>query len=382
MRILIVGAGIAGLTLAALLKQRGINPTVIERTDSLGEVGYMLGLYPVGADVLRQIHVYQQYLEISVAGDQYEAYTDAGKLLKRFSFAPIVARYGPYQLITRYELLGLIHQACDDLTIRFNTQVASLQQQEQEVEVVFDDKAKETFDLVVGADGLHSQIRNLILTPKNYRYFNTGWGGWVWWCNEDTVPDNTIQEFWGAGTFFGAYPVKGKVGVVAAVDTPVAEKILQDKSRKEFIQDKFSSIASHHPDFFKNLPEDDELVFFWSLNDQRADAWHRGRVVLLGDSAAGFLPTAGIGATMALESAAVLNDILSRTGVEFIPHALQLFEKRRRERVEKAQNDSRRLAKMMFVSSSAMAWMRNSFTRFMSAESLMNNIIKGFDEPI
>lgn len=382
MRVLIVGAGIAGLTLAALLKQRGLTPTLIEKAESLGEVGYMLGLYPIGANVLRELNCYDKYLESSTPGKLYEAYTDNAQLLKQFSFEPMIEKYGSYQLITRYKLLEIIQQACAGLDIQFSTQVTALQQHENEVDVVFNDQRKATFDLVVGADGLHSLIRSLILTRDEYHYFNTGWGGWVWWCNENSLPESTIQEFWGRGTFLGAYPVKGKVGLVAAVNAPSADEALQGRSRKAFIEDKFAKLLPQRPGFFSDLPADDQPVFFWSLNDQRTTTWHKGRVVLLGDSAAAFLPTAGIGASMALESAAVLDDILSRTGTAFIPHALGLFEKRRKARVERAQNDSRRLAKMMFVSSSAGAWFRNSVTKMMSAESLMKSIVKGFDEPI
>ncbi|WP_133127284.1 FAD-dependent oxidoreductase [Legionella nagasakiensis] len=383
MRVLIVGAGIAGLSLAALLKQRGLEPTVIEKSASFGAVGYMLGLYPTGANVLRAMNCYDQYLETSVPGKVYEAYTSENKLLKQFSFAPMVEQYGPYQLITRYELLDILHQACGDLNIHFNTEVSSLIQKEQEVEIQFNDQTRSSFDFVVGADGLHSQIRSLILSSNEYQYFNTGWGGWVWWSQEKTLPEHTIQEFWGQGTFLGAYPVKGKVGLIAAIDSPSAEKALEGgKSRKAFISQKFARVFQQHPDFLNDLAPDQEPVFFWALNDQRATTWHKGRVVLVGDSAAAFLPTAGVGASMALESAAVLNDILSRTSIEFIPHALNLFEKRRKARVEGAQNDSRKLAKMMFVSSSWSAWMRNYFTKMMSIQSLMKSIMKGFDEPI
>ncbi|ETO93114.1 FAD-dependent oxidoreductase [Legionella oakridgensis] len=383
MKVLIVGAGIAGLSLAALLKQRGLEPTVIEKSASFGAVGYMLGLYPTGANVLRALNCYDQYLEVSVPGQAYAAYTSDNKLLKQFSFTPMVKQYGPYQLITRYELLYILRQTCGDLNIRFNTEVSSLTQNEHEVEVQFHDKTKARFDLVVGADGLHSQVRSFILSSHEYQYFNTGWGGWVWWSQGKTLPGNTIQEFWGQGTFLGAYPVKGKAGLIAAIDSPTAEKALEgEKSRQEFISQKFAKVFQQHPDFLNDLPPDQEPVFFWSLNDQRATTWHKGRVVLVGDSAAAFLPTAGVGASMALESAAVLNDVLSRTSTEFIPHALSLFEKRRKARVEGAQNDSRKLAKMMFVSSSFATWMRNYFTKVMSVQSLMKSIMKGFDEPI
>ncbi|GGI81814.1 FAD-dependent oxidoreductase [Legionella impletisoli] len=382
MRVLIVGAGIAGLTLAGLLKQRGVNPTVIEKAGSFGEVGYMLGLYPTGANVLRGLNVFDQYLEVSAPGKTYEAYNMTGEKLKEFSFRPIVERYGPYQLITRYELLNLLSEACGNLNVRFNTQVTSLLQHEHEVEVQFSDQSNGMFDLVVGADGLHSEIRDLILNEEEYHYFSTGWGGWVWWSKLDTLPSYTIQEYWGKGAFFGGYPVREKVGLIAAVNHPSAEEALQGQSRSQYVKNRFDAIFNKHPEFLQDLPPDEDPVFFWSLKDQRALTWHKGRVVLLGDAASAFLPTAGVGASMALESAAALNDILSRTGTEFIPHALTLFEKRRKKRVEGAQNDSRRLAKMMFVSSGFSAWIRDYFTKMMSVDSVMKSIVKGFDEPI
>lgn len=382
MKILIVGAGIAGLTLAALLKQRGLTPIIIEKSESLSESGYMLGLYPIGANVLRQLNCYEAYLKSSVAGDLYEAYTDKAQLLKQFSFEPIVKQYGPYQLITRYELLDLLHQSCGDLPIRFSTEIAAIEQTADRVQVVLSDESQLEVDLVVGADGLHSHVRRFILNDAQHRYYHTGWGGWVWWAEEGVVPANTIQEYWGCGTFLGVYPVKGKVGVIAAVDSPSEASALQGQSRQSYLQKKFERLIRARPELFSEIPSDEQSVFFWPLNDQRAAPWSQKRVLLLGDAAVAFLPTAGIGASMALESAAVLNDILSRTSVEQIPQALLQFEKRRRRRVEGAQRDSRRLAKMMFVSSPMMAWMRNYFTKMMSIQSLVKSIVKGFDEPI
>lgn len=70
----------------------------------------------------------------------------------------------------------------------------------------------------------------------------------------------------------------------------------------------------------------------------------RGRTTLVGDAAAAFLPTASVGASMALESAAVLADELSRTDPAYVPNALALYERRRRTRVEAAQTQSRHLS--------------------------------------
>jgi 2-polyprenyl-6-methoxyphenol hydroxylase-like FAD-dependent oxidoreductase len=130
------------------------------------------------------------------------------------------------------------------------------------------------------------------------------------------------------------------------------------------------------------LPDDGEEMFFWHLSDVRAAEWVRNRVVLLGDAAAGFLPTAGIGASMAMESAAVLADELSRTNARMLDNALALYVKRRKRRVEGIQDDSRRLAKLMFVRSSTVAAVRNYVSKFMSLETVMKSITRAFEEPI
>ncbi|MCH5373116.1 MAG: FAD-dependent monooxygenase [Planctomycetes bacterium] len=123
-------------------------------------------------------------------------------------------------------------------------------------------------------------------------------------------------------------------------------------------------------------------MFFWKLSDVRARDWVSGRVVLLGDAAAGFLPTAGIGGSMAMESAAVLADELSRTNARFVEQALSLFVQRRKKRVEQIQKASRRLARIMFVKSSLFSSLRNQMARFYSVKQLAGSIANAFDEPI
>jgi len=130
------------------------------------------------------------------------------------------------------------------------------------------------------------------------------------------------------------------------------------------------------------LPDDDATLFFWRLTDVRAADWTRGRVALLGDAAAAFLPTAGIGASMAMESAAVLADELSRCDARSIPDALSLYVARRRRRVERIQDESRRLARFMFVKSAAVARARDLVLRLYSLDRLAGSIAKAFDEPI
>jgi 2-polyprenyl-6-methoxyphenol hydroxylase-like FAD-dependent oxidoreductase len=102
--------------------------------------------------------------------------------------------------------------------------------------------------------------------------------------------------------------------------------------RRERILHHFAALEGKAGAILHSLPGDEEELFFWKLADQRAPSWVKGRVVLLGDAAGAFLPTAGIGASMAMESAAVLADELSRTDVAHLDHSLAFYETRRRKR--------------------------------------------------
>ncbi|QDU12088.1 FAD-dependent oxidoreductase [Gimesia aquarii] len=379
MRILIVGAGIGGMTLAALLKQRGIKPTLIERAPNFDHAGYMLGLWPLGYRVLHGLSLYEQFAAECIECKHYEVRDNHGEIVKNWSMGSISNRFGANLSCTRPQLIKLLHAGLGDTDLRFNTSFESLQQEGEEVEVTLSDGSSETFDLVVGADGLHSKVRTLVFGEQPY--YHTDWGGWVWWVDLNSVPQETFVEHWGAGRFFGVYPTRDGAGVYAGAPV-MGEFDQQGAGRRERICEQFAGMGEIVDTCLAAMPDDDESLFFWKLSDVRSKEWAHGRVVLLGDAAAGFLPTAGIGASMAMESAAVLADELSRTNTRFLEHALSLYVKRRKHRVESTQNDSRHLAKMMFIKSATVAHIRDVATKFYSLEQLAGSIAKAFDEPI
>lgn len=378
MDILIVGAGVAGLTLTALLNRRGITPRVIEKSRQLGDAGYMLGLYPLGSNIFNGLDCYQQFVDKTINLEIYKAKTPDGKQLTSLSLKPISESYGHYQCTTRYQLLETIQQTLTS-RIEFEQTISAIEHQQDHCLVTFANNEQACFDMVIGADGIHSNTRKLILNPDDVEHFDTGWGGWVWWADQNGYPLGEINEYWGQGTFFGVYPVKDKLGIIAAFPRNVVE---QTQQRNKLILSSFHNLSQRHPQWFAGLPNDDEPVFFWPLQDIRAKYWHKNRVLLLGDAATAFLPTAGVGASMAMESAAVLNDVLSRANKHTVDKAIEFYIKRRKKRVEDAQNDSRKLAKMMFVENKWQTLIRNMATQYMSVKSLLNSIMKDFDTPI
>lgn len=309
----------------------------------------------------------------------YVARDGAGRLLTRSPMPASIAAYGHLGIIPRSDLLGLLRPTLGEIEVRDGVGIDTLTQAGDGVDVRFDDGTRDSFDLVVGADGIHSRVRELLFGRIPDR--DTGWGCYVWWADPRLAAQGETTERWGAGSFLGTYPCREHVCVIAgapldilAADRPVGRT------------DRLAALLRSHgvpvDDFLATLPGDDAPLFLWRMADVRAPRWVQGRVVLVGDAAAAFLPTAGIGASMALESAAVLADELSRTDASYLPNALELYVRRRRQRVEAAQAQSRRLARLMFLSSSRLASVRDRALRHTSMEQMVGPLIKDLRAPI
>ena len=136
---------------------------------------------------------------------------------------------------------------------------------------------------------------------------DTTWGGWVCWAEADD-DQSAVDEIWGDGFFFGMYPVKGAIGVF--LGCPDSRQPLGPRRFAAEVRSRLTELTPRIDACLTTVAEA-ESPFFWPLRDSRARRWSHGRTVLLGDAAAGFLPTAGIGAGMAMGSAGVLADELS-----------------------------------------------------------------------
>lgn len=378
MRVLIVGGGIAGLTLAALLKQRGLRPTVIERAKDYNRAGYVLGLWPLGSRVLHGLGLTDQFLAVSQPMMTYNVCNGHGELLHSYSFEDFDRRYGTSRGLMRSELLDILLHGVGDLPIRMATSIESLRQDEQQVTVRTTDGKQDVFDLVVGCDGIHSQVRQLVFGEQPLH--RTGWAGYAFWVDPQVAPHDAITEIWGAGRFFGIYPTTSRLCIFNGM--PISNCHREPpQGRVERMRAAFGMLGGAVPQILAAVSSDADL-FYTEYADIRMDRWHDRRVALVGDAGSALLPTAGVGASMAMESAAVLADELSRADTHTIPHALQLYEQRRRHRVDKVQADSRTLAKMMFIENTPLAFGRDVLMKFYSQEQFVKSFVKIYDEPI
>ena len=371
LRILVVGAGIAGITAAQLLRRGGRHPVLIERGADESHPGYMLALMPMVDAALDDLGVRDRYRAASVSLERYAVHGHTGRLLRVDSMAGILARYGDYRGIARGELIDVL--TAEGCEVAFDTTVAALTECPDAAIVSMCTAGVQhtlEFDLVVIADGLHSTTRDLVLAGQAVKEVDTKWGGWAVWAPEDADTD-LGEELWGAGFFVGTYPVAGETGVFLGgpradtADGP-ASFVAGVRRRLKTVNPRLDSALT--------AVVDEPGPYYWSLVDRRAPTWTTGHSVLVGDAAAGFLPTAGIGAGMAMESAWVLGRMLRHADRAGLADVLRAYEGTQRPRVEAAQDNSRQLANLMFHRSRSLAVVRDLVMRVMSVQAAIRPI--------
>lgn len=371
LRVLVVGAGVAGGTVAGLLRRAGVHPVLVERSARDADHGYMLALMPMVDAAIEGLGVREAYLDNSVELRRYRFRAHDGRPVRVDSLAGILARFGDYRGISRGALLDVLSAG----PVSYGTTVTEVRETGSEVAVTFDAGGQRVdggFDLVIAADGMHSATRDLVFDSPGVGAVDTGWGGWVVWMDADTDID-LGEELWGADFFVGSYPVKDGIG--AFVGGP---RSATDGGPAEFVARARAKLATcdGRLDRVLDAVEGSGEPFYWPLRDCRAAGWSKGRVVLLGDAAAGFLPTAGIGAAMAIESAWVLAAMLRDADPADVPTLLRSYERAQRPRVAAAQNTSRRLARLMFRRSKALAVLRDRLMAALSVEAALGPIKK------
>jgi len=377
MRVLIVGGGIAGLTLAALLEQRGIYPLVVEKASGYGGVGYVLGLWPLGSRVLKGLGLYQALVERSEPLVRYRPCDQRGRCLREFDFGWVTDRCGPILGVRRIELVELLRRAVDNSQLRMGQTVEAMDVRPDCVGVTFSDGSQGDFDLVVGCDGLRSKTRELIFgdVPVSYH----GWTGYAWWLDPAMCASDTITEYWSAGRFLGVYPAKDSLCCFCALPAPRHVKDLPS-ARPDRLRKAFAGVEGLVPQVIDQLPSGDE-IWHDDFDDISLPDWSRGRVLLIGDASAAILPTAGIGASMAMESAAALADELSRADAESMDLTIRLFVRRRRLRVDSVQSASRRLLRMSLLKTRLMTYLRNRMMGLMSEKQLLGSLVRVLETP-
>lgn len=311
-RIAVVGAGLGGLAVAGLLRREGFVVTLYEQSMSFARVGAGIILSANVAKVLRRLDLEKALVQRGISPDCYISRAwDSGDVLYRIDFdAESERRFGgPYLNIHRGDLHDILQQSIEPGTIVMNHQLARLDDHSDTVVLHFANGESAEFDLVIGADGIHSKVRDLLLGPEPLRYtgkvaqraiFPAGRLGGI------PIPDCT--KWWGEDRHVLAYyttPQRDEVYVIGVV--PQAEWTCAASFLPCSEQAFRASYEGWHPDLLRIVAAADDITQ-WPIYDRpRDDRWTGGRIALLGDACHPMRPFMAAGGAMAIEDAAILS---------------------------------------------------------------------------
>jgi len=349
--IAIAGAGIGGLAAALALLKRGFDVRVYEQAPTLAEIGAGLQISANGTDVLEQLGVLDRVKQIACepTGKQIRLWS-TGQAWNLFDLgATSVERYGhPYLMIHRADLHRLLFEAVHEEAsgaIKTNARCTGFHQCDDGVTLLFADGSTSTANVLVGADGVHSAMRQALFGPDRPQF--TGCMAWRGLVPMERLPARLrapVGTNWvGPGGHVVMYPLRrgeilNFVGIVERDDWK-GESWTDAGTREECAAD-FKGWHSDIHEIIQNI----ETPYKWALiGRDPLTRWSNGCVTLLGDACHPTLPFLAQGANMALEDGLVLARCLEKYDAPSA--ALQHYEAARIERTTKIVRGSAENAK-------------------------------------
>jgi salicylate hydroxylase len=337
----VIGGGIGGLTAALSLLDAGFDVGVYEQSAVLGEVGAGIQISPNASRILHRLGLAEELARTGVKPlAWHQRRWDDGRTLLRTPLAePLEATFGfPHYQIHRADLLSALAGAVPVERVHLGHRLTDVMDRGDHVEARFANGARIDFDALVGADGIHSRVRDALFGPDEPRF--TGCAAFRGLvpeeCLRELALEVTAQVWMGPGQHFVHYFVsRGRlVNFVAVVEQAAWTR--ESWTERGDVAGALAVFEGWHPQVRTILGSVDE-IFVWGLFDRAPmERWSQGRVTLLGDACHAMLPFMAQGAAQAIEDGATLAACLAALDTD-IPAALRRYEQLRRPRASRLQ---------------------------------------------
>ncbi|MBX7067447.1 MAG: FAD-dependent monooxygenase [Parachlamydiales bacterium] len=307
--VLISGAGVAGLSVAYWLKRFGFVPTLIEKHPCLRTGGYKIDLRGAGLEVLKRMGVYPAISESRTKNTRGVLLDETGRQIMEMSVDLLGTRLEGVDLeIMRSTLCHILKDAVKEEECIFGDSITRISDRNDSVHVEFEKHPSRTFDLVIGADGLHSKVRKLVFGEESNFSQDLGIYVSVWGfpnflnLNDCEIEQHTLQKF------VNLYRDRKSTQATAAIafSTPKLCHSRDPKDLQQYIAEVFAgSKWENFPKILAGLANSPDF-YFDSMAQIHMPYWHKGRVALVGDAAYSATPLSGQGTSIAIAGAYVL----------------------------------------------------------------------------
>ena len=356
-KILIVGGGVAGLYVKNRLESLGYAPILTEKSESIRAEGAGILLGPNVLKLFRASGHEAEILKYSTRIDMirlldYKArslgVSDLVRVRKKSSYEAVA--------IHRKALHEILLQSVEPSSIKLSSKLTNLHETPKGYEAEFENGERETYDFVIGADGIHSVVRKALFGDDGLRDAHQSCCRFV--CEAPKELDmHSACEMWGEGKRVGIFPIgEGKVYCFLLADAEPKHKSMDLKA----VLNLFKEFEGDWQKIVRFIPNDTELLFN-PIADLAKIRLSKGQAVLIGDAGHSTTPNLGQGAAIGLESAYEFAELVKTYGLK---RAMEFYESKRYNRVDFIRERSRAIGKIAHLKSPFARAIRNTILRF------------------
>lgn len=347
LKVIVIGAGMGGLTTALAMEQAGYDVEIYDRVSALRPAGAGISLWSNGVKVLNRLGLGDEIATIGGPMTRMAYYNGkTGDLLTGFSLVPLIEHVGqaPYP-VARTDLQQMLLAAIGVDRVRLNKRCVAIEQTVHNATAIFEDGHRATGDIVVGADGTHSIIRTHVVGHSTERRYvgYVNWNGLVP-ISDELAPPNSWDLYVADGQRASVMPV-GDNRFYFFLDVPLPKGTENNpENYRQELSEHFKGWAAPVQALIQRL--DSGKTNRVEIHDiEPLKTLVKGRVALIGDAAHSTAPDLGQGGCQAMEDAWALANYLYTTNIS-VPDALERYQASRLERVTQIILKARKRAEM------------------------------------
>lgn len=364
---LISGAGIAGSTLAFWLQKAGLTPVLVESAPALRKGGYVIDFWGLGYQIAGRMGLKTAIDRAGYHMREMRIVNDHGDRIAGFGTRVLQdLTGGQYITLARSDLARLLYeQIADSSEVLFGDEIVGLQQHEEYVEVEFRHASPRRFDLVIGADGLHSNVRKLAFGPEEKFERPLGYIAAAFEVVNYRPRDEEVYVIFSrAGKMLARFALHEDRTLFLFVFTSDLDPRIGSPdlaAQKRVLHEHFGAEKWECPAILAELDRAQDL-YFDRVSQIEIESWSRGRVGLLGDAAFCISLAGGQGSALAITAAYVLaGELAQARGAH--RSAFHAYEQRLRPFIVSKQRAAARFAAAFAPRSRWGLWLRNQVIR-------------------